>query len=75
MENKDLLTAPEVCNELSISRGAVHNAMTEGRLPFTVMYGRKLISRTDLDAYRQRTRPEGEKPRGRPRKIKFDELN
>lgn len=67
VENENLLTAPEVCGELGISRGAVHNAMTEGRLPFIVMYGRKLISRADLDTYKRRTRPNGEKPRGRPK--------
>ena len=30
---------------------------------FTLMYGRKLISRADLGAYKQRTRPNGEKPK------------
>ena len=34
--------------------------------PIALRYGRKLIRRAALDAYKQRTRPDGEKPKGRP---------
>lgn len=66
MEIGDYLTVPEAAKELAVGVSAVHTALSESRLPFTLMYGRKLISRADLDTYKQRTRPGGEKPRGRP---------
>lgn len=68
MENEVLLTAREAAQELGVHVGTVHNAFRESRLPFVALYGRKLISRADLDAYKRRTRPGGEKPKGRPRK-------
>ena len=67
-ENPDLLTIAKVAQELGITPQSVHGALNQGRLPFVTLYGRKLISRADLDAYKLRTRPGGEKPRGRPRK-------
>lgn len=66
MENDVLLTAREAAEELGIHVGTVHNAFQENRLAFTALYGRKLIRRVDLDAYKRRTRPNGEKPKGRP---------
>lgn len=69
METERLLTAREAARELDIAIGTVHNAFQENRLPFVPMYGRKLIRRAALEAYRKRTRPDGEKPKGRPRKI------
>ncbi len=69
METENLLTAREAAQELGIHTGTVHKAFQENRLPFVALYGRKLISRADLDDYKQRTRPDGEKPKGRPRKI------
>lgn len=68
MENEVLLTAKEAAAELGVHVGTVHNAFQQSRLPFVAMYGRKLINRADLEAYKQRTRPSGEKPKGRPRK-------
>ena len=62
-----MLTTSEAAWELGILPATVHRAIREGRLPFTVKYGRKLISRSDLEAYKRRTRPDGEKPRGRPK--------
>ena len=64
-----LITAREAAEELGVHVGTVHGAFQEGRLPFTALYGRKLISRAALDAYKKRTRPDGVKPRGRPRKA------
>ncbi len=76
MENETLLTAREAAQELSVHTGTVHKAFQENRLPFVALYGRKLISRAALDAYKERTRPDGEKPRGRPRKAaKGDQLS
>lgn len=68
METQGYLTVQEVARELQVSDGAIRAAVSEGRLPSTVAFGRKLISRSDLDDYKQRTRPNGEKPKGRPRK-------
>ena len=69
MGNEVLLTAREAAQELGIHTGTVHKAFQENRLPFVALYGRKLISRVDLEAYKQRTRPGGEKPKGRPKKL------
>ena len=66
MEEQEYLTIPEAMKELDAASQTIHTAMTEGRLPFIVKYGRRLVSRADLEAYKQRTRPDGEKPRGRP---------
>ena len=62
------MTVPQVSRELGVTGGAIHIAITLGRLPCVVRYGRKLIARTELDAYRQRTQPDGVKKVGRPRK-------
>lgn len=67
--NEVLLTAREAAAELGVYVGTVHNAFQENRLPFVALYGHKLISRADLDAYKYRIRLGGEKPRGRPRKL------
>jgi len=68
MEAEVLLTAREAAEELGVHVGTVHNAFQDNRLPFVALYGRKLIRRADLDAYKRRTRPNGVKPLGRPRK-------
>ena len=68
MESNELLTVVEAAHELCVTPPAVHSALYEGRLPCVVKYGRKLIARPDLDAYKQRTQPNGVKKVGRPRK-------
>ncbi len=70
MVNEVLLTAREAAAELGVHVSTVHNAFQESRLPFVPLYGRKLISRADLETYKQRTRPDGEKPKGRPQGAK-----
>lgn len=69
MKTEVLLTAREAAQELGIHVGTVHKAFQEGRLPFVALYGRNLVSRAALDTYKKRTRPDGVKPRGRPRKA------
>lgn len=65
----EFLTVQEAAAELEVSDATIRGAILEGRLPYVLMYKRKLIPRADLEAYRERTRPGGgEKPRGRPRK-------
>jgi len=64
-----LLTAREAAEELGVHVGTIHNAFQDNRLPFVALYGRKLISRAALDAYKRRTRPDGVKPKGRPRRT------
>ena len=49
MSNEVLLTAREAAEELGVHVGTVHNAFQESRLPFVALYGRKLISRADLN--------------------------
>ena len=71
METETLLTAREAAAELGVHVGTVHRAFQESRLPSVALFGRKLIRRADLDAYKERTRPGGVKPRGRPKKAEM----
>jgi len=64
----DFLTVQQAASKLSVTDGAIRLALSQGRLPFVEKYGRKLIARPALDAYQQRTQPEGVKKVGRPRK-------
>lgn len=73
MEESHLLTINEAAQMLGVGVCAIYIAIREDRLPFTVKYGRKLVSRQAIEDYRARTRPTGEKPRGRPKKGKEGE--
>lgn len=66
---EDMLTVQEAAGELGVDDSAIRRAVLQNRLPCIIKYGRKLITRAALEAYRARTRPEGVKPRGRPRKV------
>ena len=69
MNDEQYLTVQEACAELGLAETTIRTTLSKGRLPFVQKYGRKLISRTDLDVYKQRTQPEGVKRVGRPRKM------
>jgi hypothetical protein len=58
----------EVAAILGVAEGTVRGAVLRGRLEYVVKYQRKLIPRAALDDYIRRTRPNGQKPRGRPKK-------
>lgn len=73
METSDYLTVQDMAAELRISDAAVRAAILDGRLAFTCLYGRKVIHRADMEAYRRRTQPAGIKQVGRPRKIETPE--
>ena len=64
----EYLTVQDAAAALGISEVSVRSALNRSRLPFVEKYGRKLIARAALDAYRQRTQPDGVKRVGRPRK-------
>ncbi len=68
MPDEELITVQEAAQELRIHEATVRKAFQEKRLSYVEKYGRKLISRIDLDAYKRRTQPEGIKKVGRPRK-------
>lgn len=67
-EEETLYTVQEAAGLLGVGETAIRNAMLDNRLPYEWKYGRKLIKQSDLDAYKQRTQPEGEKRIGRPPK-------
>ena len=52
MVNEFLLTAREAAEELGVHGETIHNAIQQNRLPFVALYGRKLISRADQEAYK-----------------------
>lgn len=62
------LTVQEAAASLGVTDGAIRLALSQGRLPSVKKYGRTLVARSDLDAYRRRTQPGGVKRVGRPRK-------
>ncbi len=64
----NLLTVQQVALHMGVTDGAVRLALSQGRLPFIEKYGRKLVTITDADTYRQRAQPDGQKRVGRPRK-------
>ena len=64
----NLLTVQQVASHLGVTDGAIRLALSQGRLPFIEKYGRKLVTKADVDVYRQRAQPNGEKRVGRPRK-------
>ncbi len=67
MDTETLLTVREAAAKIGVSESAIRNATLEGRLPFVMKFGRKLIPQDALTAYRRRTQPAGIKSRGRPR--------
>jgi len=67
MKMDELLTVQDAAKELGVTDISVRAALNDNRLPFIEKYGRKLITRGDVEAYRQRTQPEGKPRVGRPR--------
>jgi excisionase family DNA binding protein len=68
IEIANFLTVQEAANELGVTDAAIRSAILKNRLGSVTMFGRKLISRGDLAAYKARTRPDGVKTVGRPRR-------
>lgn len=66
METEEFLTIPETAQALGLAVSSIHDALYQGRLAFVKMYGRKLITRAEVENYRARTQPTGSKRRGRP---------
>ena len=66
---EEYLTVQEAALELGITEVSVRSALNQNRLPFAEKFGRKLVNRDDLEAYKQRTQPSGVKKVGRPRKA------
>ena len=63
------LTVPEAAERLGVTDRALHKALRAGRIVYARKVGRSyLIDVTALEDYRQRTQPDGEKSKGRPRK-------
>ena len=54
--------------ESGLAETSIRTSVAKGSLRSTVKFERKLIARADLNAYRQRTQPDGVKKVGRPRK-------
>ena len=67
MDAKDMLTVQQAAGLLGVHQNSVYQAIHEGRLPTAEVFGRKVIQRTDVEAYTTRVRVTGEKPKGRPK--------
>jgi len=61
---EEYLTVKETATLIGVSPSSIWQAIRENRLPCV----RKLVIREDVEAYRQRTQPDGVKSKGRPRK-------
>lgn len=66
--NAEYVTVSQAAAALGVAIQTLRNAIAEGRLPVTRIHGRVLVAVAQMEAYRQRTRPDGVKPAGRPRK-------
>lgn len=63
----DYVSVQEAAAILEINDASVRQALLQGRLPYVLRFGRKLIARTVLEEYRVRTQVEPR--RGRPKKT------
>lgn len=68
MDTESLMTVREAAEKIGVSENAIRNATLDGRLPFIIKFGRKLITQEAFNEYRIRTQPEGVKLKGRPRR-------
>ncbi len=64
----DYLSIPEAATYSGVVEQTIRNAVSDGRLPSVKKFGKNLVKRADMDAYKQRTQPEGVPRVGRPRK-------
>jgi excisionase family DNA binding protein len=62
-EKQQMLTVQDAAKDAGVKEDTVRKALAQGRLPHTVLYGRKLIDRADWEAYRANAKP------GRPKKT------
>lgn len=69
MDTEALFTVREAAAKVGVSESAIRNATLQGRLPFVVKFGRKLIEQEAMMTYQRRTQPGGIKSKGRPQKI------
>ena len=65
----DLITVPEIMEILGLSQARIWKALDDGVIPCVVKYGKRLASRTDVEAYKARTQPDGAPRAGRPKKM------
>lgn len=70
METEGFLTVQQAAQRLGVTDNCIRIATKEGRLPARYVFGRKVIRAVDLEAYRLRTRPDNQKPTGRPKGSK-----
>ena len=70
MEQVTHLTVQEAAQSLGVADITIRAAILGGRLPATIIYGRKVIASADVEVYRQRTQPDGKKRVGRPHKSR-----
>jgi len=68
----DLMTVQEAAELLGIHKVSVYQAIRDGRLPCVTVFGRKVVSRSDVLAYKARTEEIGPKG-GRPHRQKAPE--
>lgn len=66
----DYVTQEKAAELLGIKLQSVRNQIALGNLPTTTFFGERVIPKAAIEAYRQRTQPDGEPKRGRPRKKK-----
>jgi excisionase family DNA binding protein len=75
MDTKDLMTIRDAAALMQVEVPTVYQMIYEKRLPSVEVLGKKAVRRADVDAYLARVRPDGVKPRGRPRKGTGGEAN
>lgn len=63
---EEYMTVEDAAKSLGVTISAVKNAISDGRLASQKVLGRRVVTAVDVEEYRARTQPGGEKPKGRP---------
>jgi hypothetical protein len=67
VETDDYMSVKDAALSLCVSPGALRLAIHEERIPSELVFGRRVIKRSDVEEYRQRTQPDGQPVKHRPK--------
>jgi excisionase family DNA binding protein len=65
----DFMTVADAARAIGAAEPTIRTAIRKGRLPSRRVLGRIVVETSALEEYRRRTRPDGVKPKGRPRSL------
>ncbi len=72
INTSDFMPVAVAAQRLGIRRSALYAAIQRGHFHPVDVYGSSWVSADEIEAYRRYTQPNGEKPKGRPRKARVE---